>query len=782
MSYYSALILAESPPPTGYWRLSEAGGNIAHDSTPNGYDATLSGGFTLGQMGAISNDMDTSCVFTNTGTLTLPPALNYTTFTAISIEFWINITGTWHYVVATNNGTTTTAYYDSVVTSTSSAATIEISSVFDYAGSYLTANLDEVVVYNYVLSQARITAHFAAATVANAGSATQGGIRLLINDVYYPTIIQDTINIDRTANDPIPTFRFKLQDDPSQIPLSELLEVVFLDAGRVSNAAHNLLRNPLITPFATNWSQTTTSGTFTQMSPGVKIAVANTPVASPPELFQYIQNGLIVPGGQTYMLSCFIQTTTLTGCSAFISVNYADASGSTLGSQMQMIGTTLANTQISFSSMPPTGTVASAISFGILTQSGTNSGSATFTNIQFEPMSFTTGATQIAYPSPFCANGQFGCTLMPDGTTIRQYRLFGGYITKATAGDYIGNNRKWDVTVSGYAWLWQKQLLNDAFTNKTDAFILINLITKYFPGQFNTAQVSTGATLDNFGYTYNGMMRDAADALAAYSNYNIYVGPYREIIYQPPGYNQIGFMLSDRPDNVLSFPYSAYSLDIDGTQLGNACLVTGATNVSAVEYDPQSIGFYNQKTGGQGIFWKTVNDSTIATTAAAQQRAIAEITQYNYARQAVHLVTNQMMIPGYTVLFSSNTDGLFDVPFLIQKSTLVLKGFTSLQVPYYECTCDLGAFNPDLVNITVKLLRKQLTNANNIGTPIVGLMVTEEMTFVDSVSISPITSNPATWGMGIWGTSTYAFAVPGVPTTAYGAPSAIYGSAAVGYN
>lgn len=780
MSYYSSLILTESPPPTAYYRLSEVSGNIAHDSTPNGYDATLSGGFTLGQAGAISNDADTSCVFTGTGSLTLPPALNYTTFTAISIEFWINLTGTWHYIVASNNGTTTTVYYDSVLSSTSSGASIEISSVFDYAGSYLTANLDEVVVYNYVLSQTQINNHFAAATVANAGSATQGGIRLLINNVYYPTIIQDTINIDRTTNDPIPTFRFKLQDDPSQIPLSELLEVIFIDAGRVSNATHNLIRNPLINPFATNWSQTAiTGGTFTQMNPGVKLTVANATAASSLQLYQYIQNGLIVPGGQTYMLSCFVQTTTLTGCNAFISILYVDASGFTLGSQVQLISTTLANTQISFSSMPPTGTVATSISFGITTNSGTNSGTATFTNMQCEPMSFATGATQIAYPSPFCANGQFGCTLMPDGTTIRQYRLFGGLLTKATAGDYIGNNRKWDVTVSGYAWLWQKQLLNDAFVNKSDNFILINLVTKYFPGQFNTAQIATGATLDNFGYTFNGTMRDAADALAANSNFNVYVGPYREIIYQPPGYNQIGFMLSDRPDNILSFPYYSYSLDIDGTQLGNACLVTGGTNISAVEYDPQSIGFYNQKTGGQGIFWRTVNDSTIATTAAARQRAIAEITQYNYARKVAHLTTNQMMIPGYTVLFSSNTDGLFDVPFLIQKSTLVLKGFTSLQTPYYECSCNLGAFNPDLVNITVKLLRKQLTNANNIGTPIVGLMSTEEMTFVDQIKITVVHASPATYSMGTYGVSTYAVSVPGIPPTTYG--TGVYGDLSHGY-
>jgi hypothetical protein len=306
-----------------------------------------------------------------------------------------------------------------------------------------------------------------------------------------------------------------------------------------------------------------------------------------------------------------------------------------------------------------------------------------------------------------------------------------------------------------------------------------DLVAIYFPNQFNTALIATGSTLDSFGYTANGTARDAFDALASNSNFAYIIGPYREIIYQAPGYNQLGFMLSDKPDNKTSYPYYNYTRDIDGTQLGNATLVTGATGISAIEYDAQSIGYYNQKTNGLGIFWRTVSDSTIATTAAARQRAIAENTQYNYARPIVHLTTSQMMVPGYTVLFSSATDDLFEVPFIIQKSTLTLSGFTSLQVPYYECACDLGAFNPDMVNIIVRLKRQQLTNSNSVGTPVIGLMVTESATFVDSIAVSVVSGPIATYGMGIYGTSVYAFSVPSIPSTLYG--TGTYGDSAHGY-
>lgn len=777
MSSYSSTILGDTP--QAYWRLDESGGNTAYDATGNGYNATLYGSYTQNQAGAIAGDTDASTYFTGSAGLQLPYTLNPTSWSAVSIEFWINANGPWQHIVATNTGSTTIVYVNAVVTTPGTSAIIDISSVFEWAGSYKACNLDEVAVYNYVLSPMQISNHYAAGSSPVASPGTPGGVRLLINDVWYPTIRSETINISRTANDPIPTFTFALQDDPSQIAISELQEVIFLDAGQIPNPTHNVLRNPLLVPYATNWTVQTPSsgGSITQLNPGVRIILNN--ATGTVQFSQQTQPSLVVPG-QSYCLSMWGATsTTLTNCYPYLALYFFDANLNTLSSQTLLIPANTTTTRLSIQLQAPNNAVYMWAGIGISQSSGTNAGSMTFWYVQLEPMSFASGDVQQFYPTPFCANGQTNCVLMPDGTSIRQYRLFGGYVTKATAGHYIGNNRQWTVTVSGYAWLFQKQVLNDSFTTKTDNFIINNLVTKYFPNQFSTTQVATGATLDVFGYTYNGTMRDALDALASNSNFYIYADPYRVIFYQPPGYNQLPFQLSDRPDGVTSFPYYAYSYDLDGTQLGNATIVTGATGISAVEYDAQSIGYYNLKTNGQGIFWRTVNDSTIASTAAAHMRAVAENTQYNYARETVHLTTNQMMIPGYSVLFSGATDGFFDVSFLIQKSTLVLKGFVSQGTPLYECQCDIGAWNPDLVNITVRMLRKQLVNANNIGTPVVGLMATEQMTFVDSVNITIIHASPATYSMGIYGTSTYAASVPGIPPTTYG--SGFYGDSLHGY-
>ncbi len=61
MEPYSAVVLAKGP--VGYWRLGEAAGPTANDSSGNGYDGTYNGNPTFGQPGAISDVPDTAIGF-----------------------------------------------------------------------------------------------------------------------------------------------------------------------------------------------------------------------------------------------------------------------------------------------------------------------------------------------------------------------------------------------------------------------------------------------------------------------------------------------------------------------------------------------------------------------------------------------------------------------------------------------------------------------------------------------------------------------------------------------
>src|SRR5258708_33744452 len=83
--------------------------------------------------------------------------------------------------------------------------------------------LGKAVLSSTPRAKGRLNAHYAAGIGQLPGAAgfitnAPGNVLLLINDVWFPTIKQDTINIARTASDPIPTFTFDLQDDPSHIP------------------------------------------------------------------------------------------------------------------------------------------------------------------------------------------------------------------------------------------------------------------------------------------------------------------------------------------------------------------------------------------------------------------------------------------------------------------------------------------------------------------------------------------------------------------------------------
>src|SRR5579872_137286 len=165
---YSSTILADAP--QAWYRLNEASGLVAADSSGNGYNATLPAtGITYSQPGAIVGDTDTSMLFSSTATLALPYALNPSTWTTLSLEFWIKLTSGWQYVVVTTSNTTgiTTLYLNGVVYNTTTGDFIGIDTDIYYVGSPLSGNLDEIGLYNYVLTPAQILNHYVVGLAAS---------------------------------------------------------------------------------------------------------------------------------------------------------------------------------------------------------------------------------------------------------------------------------------------------------------------------------------------------------------------------------------------------------------------------------------------------------------------------------------------------------------------------------------------------------------------------------------------------------------------------------------
>jgi hypothetical protein len=76
---------------TGYWRLGESSGTTATDSSSAGHNGTYTGGFTLGQPGAVLGDSNTSVSLNGTTGKVALPSLG--TASSWTIEGWTNLSG-----------------------------------------------------------------------------------------------------------------------------------------------------------------------------------------------------------------------------------------------------------------------------------------------------------------------------------------------------------------------------------------------------------------------------------------------------------------------------------------------------------------------------------------------------------------------------------------------------------------------------------------------------------------------------------------------------------------
>lgn len=220
---YSAEVLADVP--ALYWRLGDASGTTASDSSGNGRNGSYVGSPTLGATGLLATDADTAVTFNGSSQYA---SINYASWmdasTALTIEAliktsmsgigaildrdplssrvyqfrvnsgkleFIKIGGTGgivgatsvatvndnarHHVAATYDGSNIRLYVDGALDKTVSAAgnlgtsgarfRVGVNNSLNADGStaFFNGTIDEAAVYNSTLSGARIAAHWAAA-------------------------------------------------------------------------------------------------------------------------------------------------------------------------------------------------------------------------------------------------------------------------------------------------------------------------------------------------------------------------------------------------------------------------------------------------------------------------------------------------------------------------------------------------------------------------------------------------------------------------------------------
>src|SRR6266568_645438 len=193
VSRYTDAVLADSP--IAYYHLDEVSGQIARDQSGHGYDAAMTSGIAHGQAGANVNDPDPATLFAAPDYLILPS--NLTLSRPSTLEYWKRVSNGYHYIVITVDASGTRVYLDNKLytrdltyvprslqstllnlikpgaedyrprglTSTLVDAfdTTYVDTGLAYAGSLQQGNLDEVSVYNYVLTPQQMFTHWLAA-------------------------------------------------------------------------------------------------------------------------------------------------------------------------------------------------------------------------------------------------------------------------------------------------------------------------------------------------------------------------------------------------------------------------------------------------------------------------------------------------------------------------------------------------------------------------------------------------------------------------------------------
>lgn len=436
----------------------------------------------------------------------------------------------------------------------------------------------------------------------------------VISNVDYTSYIPyESISIEQAAGDPVGKATFQLVDPGAQISLTSLQEVIFFDesaalGGNTLIPAINYLFNNNFNFGNNSWGGEigTLTGRITFPSSGTfgsgavaTLSFSNQAIGSD----SVYQNNIgptaapFITPGQQYCFSATVNVTSpFTNSYAFIQLVFLDALGNTLSTiTSSNITSTSGAQRFSVSGTAPANAHNARALFGGATTSTTNSGTATFTGLQVEPMWFP---SLYSYPTPICDLLQANCIMyFADSVACRLGRIFTGFITHLTAS-YEGTTRVWDVEVtSADGVLETTTLVNATYNNISDQSIITGIVGGISPfllgaatpsfatgtpqalAYANTPVCYSGITVNNLQFS-DATLREVLNALADLTGFIFGVDAYYNIYYYPPFYNQAAYGFAGngtQPDNVSTFAYYDYSIEYDASQIQSAINVSGST-------------------------------------------------------------------------------------------------------------------------------------------------------------------------------------------------------------
>jgi hypothetical protein len=203
---YKNTVLADNP--QGYYRLDEASGPTAQDSSGNGYNGTYAGsGVTYSEPGVTTGDGDTAVLLDGTaGEMTCPTGLNPGGWAALTAEAWVKLTsisasamGIWtnaqpttsHKGISFHIGPGGTTLIMSIGNGTSAA---NLSVAYSFATGqwyHLVATWNGSTVTVYINGASVGSVSFAGGTIGSTSTAVGLGYSPVTNSSYLPGEIDE---------------------------------------------------------------------------------------------------------------------------------------------------------------------------------------------------------------------------------------------------------------------------------------------------------------------------------------------------------------------------------------------------------------------------------------------------------------------------------------------------------------------------------------------------------------------------------------------------------------
>ena len=552
-------------------------------------------------------------------------------------------------------------------------------------------------------------------------------------------------------SDAVPKCNVSLYDEDSSFVVACPQEIIILDEKRIPDPTVNMLRNPNLNPYTTEWVQEDPVSGITLSTVtggGIKYTFNNAANNTYLRSYQYSYQASIAEG-QTYNASFYAQgASSPTNIDILLQIVVLDIANSiVLGeSHFFTVSTSLTRYSISITA-PSGGNVFFAISG--YTTSATNSGTLIFTQVQLEPEWFGTQS----YPAPWCGPSQTNCRQLPSGLWIRQYRKFAGFVVNPAYDEYHGNSRTIHIQAVGYAWILSTIYPDKSYTSQYDRAILIDLLNLYLVStdprggtpsytMAGTANIVQGIQLANFIVARDDF-KTVSNNLASQIGFYWTIDAYWEFVYAPPGYFVSSYSLicdnSETPDMVTTFPAYDFRAEGDFTQPGsNILVIGGGTNVAQV-IDPVQINMLGNISGyflpALSSWMRKVQATELNSIGDCNQRGIAELLQYSQTRKLYKLTTDACeLIAGQAISVTSSTDGLNQTSLLLQSVTARWMGTDETLQDKWEYQADLGAVNRQVQSILNRLFKASTSSSTAPTITQTSLVLFERIGIVDGRS------------------------------------------------